>query len=90
MRDWIIENNINVLPWPPQSPDLNPIENVWGYMVKNCIFNINYRPVNKDELWNRVSTAWDNLDNNYIANLIRSMPTRLQSVIAANGAMTKY
>ncbi|KAJ8909764.1 hypothetical protein NQ315_005453 [Exocentrus adspersus] len=34
VRQWADHNNINILPWPAKSPDLNPIENVRGFMVK--------------------------------------------------------
>ena len=30
--NWIAHNNINVMEWPAQSPDLNPIENEWSHM----------------------------------------------------------
>ena len=35
VKKWFADNNIEVLDWPPQSPDLNPIENMWSFMKKN-------------------------------------------------------
>ena len=34
---YLKENNIDVLPWPARSPDLNPIENIWAYMDRKMI-----------------------------------------------------
>ncbi|ORD98996.1 TCB2 [Hepatospora eriocheir] len=36
VKDWFDEKNIDVLPWLPQSPDMNPIEHIWVYM-KMCL-----------------------------------------------------
>ncbi|ORD98770.1 TCB2 [Hepatospora eriocheir] len=36
VKDWLDEKNIDVLPWPPQSPDMNPFEHIWAYM-KMCL-----------------------------------------------------
>jgi hypothetical protein len=32
VKAFFTENNVDVLEWPPQSPDLSPIENIWNVM----------------------------------------------------------
>ena len=31
-RQFLNNNNVNVLPWPAVSPDMNPIELIWDYL----------------------------------------------------------
>lgn len=91
VKQWFSMNNIELLPWPSCSPDLNPIENVWGLLVKK-IYTRNFRPQNENELWMAIENSWEDLslNENYFRNLISSMHARLNRVLEANGAMTKY
>ncbi|KAJ3649639.1 hypothetical protein Zmor_021369 [Zophobas morio] len=80
---------VHVLPWPSRSPDLNVIENVWGEMQK-YIYQNDFRPRNPLELQEKIVEAWETVTPGYMRQLVASMPRRLQNVIDANGAMTKY
>jgi DNA-binding MarR family transcriptional regulator len=89
VTEWFENHNINVLDWPSRSPDLNPIENMWGLMVKKLqgsrlIF------ANREEFLNAITDAWQSLPQDYYRNLCLFMPSRLRKILEVNGAMTKY
>ena len=48
VKTWISNQNIRILDWPAQSPDLNPIENLWE-IIKRAVAA--RKPRNKDSLW---------------------------------------
>lgn len=91
VRTWLHNNNIETLPWPANSPDLNPIENIWGLLTKK-LYSQNINFLNVNHLWDSIENAWEELaaDENYMQQLANSMPHRLNTVIAVNGRMTKY
>lgn len=81
------ENHVSVLPWPPQSPDLNPIEHLWGHLKQQLE---GLRIQTTAELLAAAHHLWRNLSPEVVTNLIRSMPERVQAVIRARGGHTRY
>lgn len=80
---------IKVLPWPGNSPDLNPIENAWE-LLKRKISKEN--TTNKQNLIEALIKVWhhdEELKEN-VQKCIQSMPKRVQAVIDAKGGSTKY
>jgi transposase len=80
LKDWEKE-------WPPNSPDLNPIENIWA-MVSQYVYQ---EPINNvAELEERVREGIDSISDQAIQNVILSMNTRLSQVVRNKGDVTKY
>ena len=75
--------------WPSQSPDLNPIEHLWG-VVKRKLGEYQEAPKGMHELWKRVGEVWSNIDVETCRSLIRSLESRVQAVLKAKGGHTKY
>ncbi len=86
-KSWFNDHGVTVLDWPANSPDLNPIENLWG-IVKRKMRDT--RPNNADELKATVKETWASIPPQQCHKLIISMPRRIEAVIKAKGAPTKY
>jgi hypothetical protein len=84
---WLVDNNIEVLEWPGNSPDLNPIENAWNY-IKNKLEKEN--TISYLRLVDAIKKIWIRLDPDYFKKLSDSMPERMRLVIEHKGEMTKY
>ncbi|KAJ6250171.1 transposable element tc1 transposase [Anaeramoeba flamelloides] len=69
-------------PWPPNSPDLNPIENLWSIMDKRLE---NRRPDNEENFIQILKEFWDSITWELLENLILSMNKRIQLVINRDG-----
>ena len=73
--------------WPGNSPDLNPIENLWAIM-KGELRGRDTSSLPKLE--REIRDVWANLDRDYLKNLIDSVPDRLNEVITRRGKITSY
>ena len=87
VKSWLLNNNINVLKWPAQSPDLNPIENLWE-IVNGRIKRDS--ATNKRTLFSQIKDAWEDIPNDQIKRLIDSMPRRCAAVIKNKGYAINY
>lgn len=73
-----------IMKWPARSPDLNPVENVWGWMVHQ-LYSGNRQYSSLQELEDAVLQCWRNLDEGMLLNLVMSMPDRAVAVLRAGG-----
>jgi hypothetical protein len=86
---WFEDNQIHLMVWPAQSPDLNPIEHLWDHL-KRQLNKYPKPPSGCHELWERVAEEWNNIPPETCQGLIESMPRRIKAVLSAKGGHTKY
>jgi hypothetical protein len=88
-RNFLLSQRVQLLPWPAQSPDLNPIENMWAF-VETKLRSRKPQPSSIKELERVVAEEWNAIPQDFYCELVRSMPRRIQACIANNGGHTKY
>lgn len=88
-KSWFESRKIELMWWPARSPDLNPVENIWGIIVRRIYANgKQYNSI--AELKLAISAAWENFEMETIKNLVKSMPNRIFQVIERGGRPTDY
>ena len=88
-NSWKTENNIETLPWPSQSLDINVIENVWR-TIKVKLGKRLGEIQSRQDLISVVLDILGDIDQAYILSLYDSITSRLWAVRKAKGAITKY
>lgn len=87
-RTWCDENmKKNMFEWPSQSPDINPIENLFAWLKHKLDRE---RPRTKEELKKKLLEIWETIDSDFLKPYWKSMRGRCDMVVQNNGKKIKY
>jgi transposase len=87
VREYFEEKGINLLEWPSQSPDMNPIEHLWAYIKAK----LRASPAkNVSELKTKIIQIWNEITPELTGKLANSMPKRVLSMLRNKGGHTSY
>jgi transposase len=89
VNDVLEQHHIQRMLWPARSPDCNCIEHVWDRLKRQIQARLD-PPTTMEELVNAIQEEWERIPQNFINNLVLSMPRRCLSVLRAGGGPTKY
>ncbi|GFT08757.1 transposable element Tcb1 transposase [Trichonephila clavipes] len=89
VQDCLDSESIQSLVWPARSPDLNPIENVWGCFGRQ-VAGRNSPPTNKNTLIRALTEEWDKLPQQLLDNVVQSMVRRVECCITLHGGHIPY
>lgn len=87
VQSWLIWNCPHLMQPPPQSPDLNVIENLWAILDQNVR---QHQISNKNDLKAALKEEWSKITPEITRKLVESMQKRLKAVIDQKGGHTKF
>lgn len=100
VQDWVQgfveDNDVELMTWPPYSPDLNPIENVWSILKQRICAkypDLAYMKKNNDALealYRASFDVWEEIDIKQLNELVEGMPRRAKACYDVKGWYTKY
>ena len=87
-HEFLAQNKVQVVErWPGNSPDLNPIENLWSWLARR----LGKLPITTHgELREALQREWEHVPRELLVTLSQSMERRLQRVLERDGAYTEY
>ncbi len=88
-KKWFQNNNITLMDWPPQSPDMNPIENLWDLLDSRARVRQN-EIIDDATLWNILLEESKKIDKSYVIKLYQSIPRRINALKDSKFDITKY
>uniref|UniRef100_A0A8R1IFP1 HTH_Tnp_Tc3_2 domain-containing protein n=1 Tax=Caenorhabditis japonica TaxID=281687 RepID=A0A8R1IFP1_CAEJA len=87
VANWFRRRRVDLLEWPSQSPDFNPIEHMWEELERRLK---GVRAFNANQKFAQLEAAWKSIPMTVVRTLLDSMPRRCQAVIDAKAYPTKY
>lgn len=87
VTEYFENNDIKVMSWPSQSPDMNPIEHLWDYIKREVRKR---QPSNIRALTENVIEIWNAVPKEFCQKLINSMPRRVEALVRAKGGPTRF
>ncbi|GBN36835.1 Transposable element Tc3 transposase [Araneus ventricosus] len=88
-KNYLNSKSVTVLEFPPMSPELNPIENVWCIMSRK-VYENGGQFYSVNVLKTAIESAWYNLEPEILQILNMSMGNRVYDVILQNGKTLNY
>ena len=87
IRAYLSKNGVKTLKdWPPRSPDLNPIENLWAILARKVS---DFGPTDEHQLQKYIKAVWDSYPQNTIDNIVMSFAGRVTKCIKSKGKKVK-
>ena len=89
VKSFLARKKVQLIEWPPYSPDLNPIENLWQWTKH--VLETEFPVCNSaDDIEDRIFSIWRTITPEMCGNYCENYEKRLLAVIQANGGHTKY
>jgi len=89
VREYLKNWGYEVIDWPPQSPDLSPIEIFWNIM-KMKMKALRPRPRKKAEMREAMMDIWLDLDKDLLERVVGTFTARLRECVANNGGLVTF
>lgn len=87
-KSWHASHSIVKLDWAANSPDLNPMENIWK-ILKSSISKVK-RPESPEHMYHLLVSEWEAIPKIKLESLVASMPERIRAVKKAKGGATRW
>lgn len=85
--EWLQAEGIKTQKWPTIAHDLNIMENIWGWLIRE-VFDGGRKYSRKDDLIFRIRDAWSRIPMDFVNNLYSTLPERITELYYTRGVYT--